>query len=211
MVAARKLDDELEVLDVELDDLPADLQWREWMNRIEAVIFASASVVPRDMLQKVVGKAANIDLLIEDIQADLKGKPYEIVSLTGGWMFRTRAHYATAIRAAADIGEKQHDFSEEEMAVLCAVAYHQPIDRARLAEIFGKDINRDLLGRLRYKNLIGNGPKSPRPGAPHTFVTTTEFLAMFDLQNLRDLPEQNGDEDENVADYIGVNIEEAKA
>lgn len=103
MVAARKLDDELEVLDVELDGLPADLQWREWMNRIEAVIFASASVVPRDMLQKVVGRSANIDLLIEDIQADLKGKPYEVVSTTGGWMFRTRAHYATAIRTAADI------------------------------------------------------------------------------------------------------------
>ena len=78
---------------------------------------------------------------------------------------------------------------EEEIAVLCAVAYHQPIDRAGLADIFGKEINRDLLGRLRYKGLIGNGPKSPRPGAPHTFVTTTEFLATFDLQSLRDLPD----------------------
>ena len=189
MVAARKLDDELEVLDVELDDLPAELKWREWMNRIEAVIFASASVVPRDMLQKVIGKTANINLLIEDIQADLKGKPYEIVSLAGGWMFRTRSQYETAIRTAADIGEKHHDFSEDEMAVLCAVAYHQPIDRAGLADIFGKEINRDLLGRLRYKGLIGSGPKSPRPGAPHTFVTTPEFLVTFDLQSLRDLPE----------------------
>ncbi len=188
-VAQKHSQGELEWLDLELDDLPADLQWREWMNRIEAVIFASASVVPRDMLQKVVGKVANIDLLIEDVQADLKGKPYEVVSMAGGWMFRTRAQYATAIRTASDIGEKHHDFSEEEMAVLCAVAYHQPIDRAALAEIFGKEINRDLLSRLRYKNLIGNGPKSPRPGAPHTFVTTTEFLALFDLQSLRDLPD----------------------
>lgn len=188
-VAGKKLQAEQELFDLELEGLPAELRWREWMNRIEAVIFASASVVPREMLQKVVGKTANIDLLIEDIQADLKGKPYEIVSLAGGWMFRTRAQYATAIRTAADIDEKQHDFTEGEMAVLCAVAYHQPIDRAGLADIFGKEINRDLLGRLRYKKLIGNGPKSPRPGAPHTFVTTTEFLATFDLQSLRDLPE----------------------
>ena len=139
-----------------------------------------------------VGKGANIDLLIEDIQADLKAKPYEIVPVghaVSGWMFRTRPHYAAAIRAVADVGEQQHNFSEEEIAVLCAVAYHQPIDRAGLADIFGKEINRDLLGRLRYKGLIGNGPKSPRPGAPHTFVTTTEFLATFDLQSLRDLPD----------------------
>lgn len=188
MMAARKPDDELEVLDVELDDLPAELQWRELMNRIEAVIFASATAVPRDMLQMVVGKASNIDLLIDDIKADLKGMPFEIVPVAGGWMFRTRPQYATAIRTAADIGEKQHDLSKDEMAVLCAVAYHQPIDRAGLAELFGKEINRDLLGRLRYKNLIGNGPKSPRPGAPHTFVTTAEFLSAFDLQSLRDLP-----------------------
>lgn len=193
MVAARKHETEEEPLDVDLDELPEDLRWREWMNRIEAVIFASSTPVKREALTRLVGQSANIDLLIEDIQADLKGKPYEIVPVghvvSGGWMFRTRPQYAIAIRTAADIGDQQHNFSEEEMAVLCAVAYHQPIDRAGLADIFGKEINRDLLGRLRYKKLIGNGPKSPRPGAPHTFVTTTEFLATFDLQSLRDLPE----------------------
>lgn len=180
---------ELEILDVELSELPEDLRWREWMNRIEAVLFASASPVDREVLSRVVGQGANIDLLIDDIQADLKGKPYEITSVAGGWMFRTRPQYASAIRTAADIGEQQHSFTEEEMAVLSAVAYHQPIDRAGLADIFGKEINRDLLARLRYKGLIGNGPKSPRPGAPHTFVTTVEFLATFDLQSLRDLPD----------------------
>ncbi|MEP3231214.1 MAG: SMC-Scp complex subunit ScpB [Hyphomicrobiales bacterium] len=190
MAAVGKLEKpEVEVLDLELADLPEDLRWREWMNRIEAVIFASTSVVQRDMLQKVVGRSANIELVIEDIQAELKGKPYEIVSVAGGWMFKTRAPYAAAIRAAADRGERHDDFTKDELAVLCAVAYHQPIDRAGLADIFGKEINRDLLNRLRYKKLIGNGPKSPRPGAPHTFVTTSEFLATFDLQSLRDLPE----------------------
>lgn len=197
VMAKKQAAAELEMLDVELADLPAELQWREWMNRIEAVIFASAKPVPREDLARVVGKGANIDMLIEDIQADLKGKPYEIVPaghavsghIVSGWMFRTRAQYATSIRTAADLGEQKRDFTEEEMAVLCAVAYHQPIDRAGLADIFGKEVSRDLLGRLRYKNLIGNGPKSPRAGAPHTFVTTAEFLAMFDLQSLRDLPE----------------------
>lgn len=160
-------------------------------------IFASGTVVPREALQKVVGQGASIDLLIEDIQAELKGRPYEIVALghgmSGGWMFRRRSRYAGVIKTAGDVGDHGGDFSEDELAVLCAVAYHQPIDRAGLAEIFGKEVNRDLLGRLRYKKLIGNGPKSPRPGAPHTFVTTGEFLVMFDLQSLRDLPELDGD------------------
>lgn len=187
---------ETDLLDRELDELPTELRWREWMNRIEAVIFASSSPVERDSLKLVVGRAANIDLLIEDIQNDLKGKPYEIAAVGGAWHFRSRPQYAAAIRAAAEVGDKQHNFSEEEMAVLCAVAYHQPIDRAGLADIFGKEISRDLLARLRYKKLIGNGPKSPRPGAPHTFVTTTEFLATFGMVSLRDLPELQLEQDE---------------
>ncbi|WP_417255185.1 SMC-Scp complex subunit ScpB, partial [Celeribacter sp.] len=50
-------------------------------------------------------------------------------------------------------------------------------------------VSRDLLSRLRFKDLIASGPRSPRPGAPHTFVTTEAFLATFDLHSLRDLPE----------------------
>ncbi len=32
-------------LDRDLDDLPPELRWREWMRRIEAVLFASAAPV----------------------------------------------------------------------------------------------------------------------------------------------------------------------
>lgn len=104
-------------------------------------------------------------------------------------MFRTKTQFADAIKAAADLGEQSLAFTEMEMGVLCAIAYHQPIDRAGLKDIFGKDVSRDLLSRLRYKDLIASGPRSPRPGAPHTFVTTEVFLTTFDLQTLRDLPE----------------------
>ena len=80
-------------------------------------------------------------------------------------------------------------YDDGQKAVLCAIAYHQPLSRDGLKDIFGKDINRDLINRLRFKGLIGNGPKSPRKGAPHTYMTTPEFLALFDMQSLRDLPE----------------------
>jgi segregation and condensation protein B len=42
-------------LDTDLEDLPPELRWREWMGRIEAVIFASATPVPRADLARVVG------------------------------------------------------------------------------------------------------------------------------------------------------------
>lgn len=177
------------VFDRELEDLPQELRWREWMGRIEAVLFASASPVGRDDLARVVGQGASVEMLIDDIQAELSGRPYELAQVSGGWMFRTRTQFADAIKAAADIGDQSLAFTEMEMGVLCAIAYHQPIDRAGLKDIFGKEVSRDLLARLRFKDLIASGPRAPRAGAPHTFVTTETFLMTFDLQNLRDLPE----------------------
>ena len=177
-------------LDLELADLPPELRWREWMRRIEAVLFASASPVPREDLARVVGQAASVELLVEDLAADLEGRAFEIARATGGWMFRTRATYAPAIRAAADVGDQLLDLSEFDVAVLAAIAYHQPITRDGLKDIFGKEISRDLIGRLHSRNLIGTGPRSPRRGAPYTFVTTGQFLVAFGLESLRDLPDR---------------------
>ncbi len=179
------------LFDRELEDLPQELRWREWMGRIEAVLFASASPVDRDDLARVVGQAASVEMLIADVQKELAGRPYELMQVANGWMFRTKTQFAGAIKTAADLGDQSLAFTEMEMGVLCAIAYHQPIDRAGLKDIFGKEVSRDLLARLRFKDLIASGPRAPRPGAPHTFVTTETFLTTFDLHTLRDLPELN--------------------
>src|SRR6056297_1898744 len=176
-------------LDRELVAFPPELRWREWMRRIEAVLFASASPVAREDLARVVGQGASVDLLVEDLIADLEGRACEIAHVAGGWMFRTRAIYAPAIRTAADVGDQLLDLSEFDVAVLAAIAYHQPITRDGLKDIFGKEISRDLIGRLHAHGLIGTGPRAPRRGAPYTFVTTDAFLAAFGLESLRDLPD----------------------
>ena len=85
------------VFDRELDDLPQELRWREWMGRIEAVLFASASPVGRDDLARVVGQGVSVEMLIDDIQSELVGRPYELAQVAGGWMFRTKTQFADAI------------------------------------------------------------------------------------------------------------------
>ena len=173
----------------ELPDLALDLRWREWMRRIEAVLFASASPVAREDLARVAGQGASVDLLIEDLQIDLVDRPYEVVRIGGGWILRTKPVYASAIRAAADVGEQALNLSEFDIAVLAAIAVQQPISREGLKGIFGKEISRDLIGRLAERDLIATGPREPRRGAPYTFVTTDSFLAAFGMESLRDLPD----------------------
>ena len=42
---------------------------------------------------------------------------------------------------------------------------------------------------LRGTQLIATGPRSPQPGAPHTYLTTPAFLTLWGLPSLRDLPD----------------------
>lgn len=82
---ASKLRSEDEILyDRELEDLPPALRWREWMLRVEAVIFASAEPVTRETLARVVGRDCSIDLLIDDLREELRDRPYELVPVAGG-------------------------------------------------------------------------------------------------------------------------------
>lgn len=175
--------------DRELADLPPAQRWREWMRRIEVVLFASAAPVAREDLARAVGQGVSVDLLIEDLQADLAVRPYEVARVASGWQLRTKPAYGPVIRTVADVAVQTLDLTAFDLAVLAAIAFHQPITRDGLKDIFGKDISRDLIGRLSDRDLIATGPREPRRGAPYTFVTTERFLAAFGLQSLQDLPD----------------------
>ena len=193
------------LLDRELADLPPELRWREWMLRVEAVIFAAAEPVGRETLARVVGKDCSIDLLIDDLQEELRDRPYEIVFVAGGWQHRTRSRFAVSIRASqAATRSAAPTLSDFEAMVLMAIAYFQPVTRGDLSKIFGKEVSRDTIASLRNANFLASGPRSPTPGAPYTYVTTKNFLSAFGLQTLRDLPDIEALEDAGLLSRKGV-------
>ena len=185
MARPRKPDGDL---DLDLEDLPAPARWREWMGRVEAVIFASAEPVLRENLARVVGKTCNLDLIIDDIRDELSGRPYEIVSVAGGWSFRTKLGFGEAIRTALGVPQRT-ELSKSNALVLMAIGYFQPITRGELSQFLGREVSRDVIAALRGERFIAAGPRSPTPGAPYAYVTTPGFLAQFGFGSLRDLPD----------------------
>lgn len=187
------------LFDRELDHLPPEVRWREWMNRVEATIFAASEPVTRSVLARVVGAGCNIDLLIDDIREELRGRPYDLVAVAGGFRHLTRPAYADAIRSAfgTAVGGsgRAAELTQSDVLVLMCIAYFQPITRAELSSFFGKEISRDLIGNLRGAGLIASGPRAPQPGAPYTYVTTKAFLLEFGFDTLRDLPDIEALED----------------
>jgi len=200
------------LLDRELVDLPAELRWREWMMRVEAVIFASSEPVTREVLARVVGKDCSVDLLIDDLREELRSRPYELVSVAGGWQHRTRSSYADIIRASqAPTRGGAAVLSEFEAMVLMSIAYFQPVTRSELGKVFGKEVSRDMIGSLRGAGFISSGPRSPTPGAPYTYVTTKHFLSAFGMQTLRELPDMEALEDAGLLSRQSVQNEPLSA
>jgi segregation and condensation protein B len=126
--------------DRELSDLPPPLRRREFMMRVEAVIFAASAPVTRETLTTVIGSDCNLDQLIADISDELRSRPYELVAVAGGYQHRTRRGYAEVIRASGAVATPPVELAKWEQLALVAIAYFQPVTRAQVSNILGKPI-----------------------------------------------------------------------
>ena len=209
-----------ESLDVELADLPPAARWREWMLRVEAAIFASQKPVAREALVRLVGESCRFDDLIADLIHELRGRPYDLTLVAGGYALRTKTRFAPAIRAAHpglgkdDVGE----LTRTETFVLTAIAYLQPVTRGEISRLAGREISRDVIASLKRHGLIDGAIRAPQPGAPFAYVTTKKFLEAFGLASLRDLPDlerlkaeglrQTGQGEDDLNSALGLTEEE---
>jgi segregation and condensation protein B len=180
-----------ESLDVELADLPAAARWREWMLRVEAAVFASQNPVAREALVRLVGDACRFDDLIADLIHELRGRPYDLTLVAGGYALRTKTRFAPAIRAAhPGLGRDDvADLTRTETFALTAIAYLQPVTRGEISKLAGREISRDVIASLKRRGLIDGAIRAPQPGAPFAYVTTRTFLEAFGFASLRDLPD----------------------
>ena len=175
--------------DRELSDLPPELRWREWKARVEAVLFAAAKPVTRDVLARVVGRDCALDLLLDDLREDLRGRPIELVRAGESYALHTRPAFGPAVRVAFDIPADAKQLTKLEAGVLMAIAMFQPVTRGELSEMFGQGDLARPDRRAREEGLIAAGPRSPKLGAPYAYVTTEKFLLEFGFESLRDLPD----------------------
>jgi segregation and condensation protein B len=189
--ARRRRRNSEDVLNVDLIDLPAAARWREWMLRVEAAIFASARPVPREALVRLVGQACRFDDLIADLMHELRGRPYDLVQVAGGYALRTKTRFAPAIRAVhpGRAGEEVVELTRTETFALTAIAYLQPVTRGEISRLAGREISRDVIAALKRHGLIDRAIRAPQPSAPFAYVTTRRFLEAFGFASLRDLPD----------------------
>ena len=86
----RRRSDGPEGFDAELADLAPAARWRKWMLRVEAAIFVSAKPVSRAALVRLLGQSCRFDDPVADLIQELRGRPYDLVQVAGGYALRTK-------------------------------------------------------------------------------------------------------------------------
>ena len=105
--------------------------------------------------------------------------------VAGGFQIRTRPEYRDWIKRL--IQPKPIRLSKAALETLAIIAYKQPIIRNDIEHIRGVNCG-GILRMLLERKLVRVLGRKAIPGRPLVYATTKQFLEVFELKNLEDLP-----------------------
>lgn len=138
--------------------------------------------------EEVVEKC--LENLKEKYSAENSG--IELSMVTGGWCLTPKKEYWDALKEVYG-SKREGRLSKSAMETLSIIAYSQPCTRAEIESIRGVSVD-NMIRLLLDRNLIKEVGKKDAPGRPTQFGTTKEFLKLFRLNSIADLPKLDEDE-----------------
>ena len=114
-----------------------------------------------------------------------RGAGIRLHEVAGGYQLRTAAQARPWVAAAQ--GARPFRLSKAAVETLSIVAYRQPVTRAEVEDVRGVDAGGILRSLLEKQLLVVTGRKDVL-GRPLIYGTTPEFLELFGLRDLSDLP-----------------------
>ena len=160
---------------------------RKNISAIEAILFASGYPVKISMLADVLSlDEEKIRDLIRELEQSYEGRGIELAVLEDECQLCSRAEYEESVRAALGI-RRGTKLSPALLEVLSIVAYRQPVTRAYIEQVRGVDCSYSITSLLD-KGMIENKGHLELPGRPAIYGTTPDFLRVFGIESLGELP-----------------------
>lgn len=157
---------------------------------IEAILFASGRVVKiRELMSLLEVNSEDIISSIAELEKEYAtlGRGLEIVRVEDGYQLASKKEYHEYIYPMISKMAKP-TLSQASLEVLSIIAYNSRATKADVDTIRGVDSSASIYRLLEY-NLIEQAGKADLPGKPMTYKVTDEFLKMFGLNSIKDLPE----------------------
>jgi segregation and condensation protein B len=177
--------------------------------RLEALLFLSRQPQTSRKLAQLAGLAdgTKARTLVRSLNRryDAEGNAFRVEEVAGGFQLMTRSKFAPWLRrlhaAPAEVR-----LSAPAMETLAVVAYRQPVLRVEIEAIRGVQSG-EVLRQLIERDLVRIVGRSNELGRPFLYGTTKQFLQVFGLRHLDELPNppnqtQVAEEEENVKTLI---------
>ncbi len=164
----------------------------ELVPAVEALLFVSDDPVVSSELAEALGVGEEeVEQALRELGRRLEQTGgVQLVKLAGGYQLCTKKEYGEVV--ARFLKRPQRRLSRSALEVLAIVAYKQPITAQEIQRIRGVDSDHSLRV-LVERGLVEPVSRKPVPGRPILYGTTKEFLHMFHLNDLSELPPLNGE------------------
>ena len=168
-------------------------------SRVEAVLLSVSRPVSETKLVEFLGLGAMntkdkmpitmVKQAIDHLNAEYaqSGRAFRIERLAGGWQLLTLSKFAplmTRVHGAKSQGR----LTPASLDTLAIIAYRQPTLRSELEAVRGVACG-DVLRGLMERRLVRITGRAEELGRPMLYGTTNEFLRVFGISRIEDLPQ----------------------
>ena len=164
---------------------------------VEAILFLEAEPIDAGSISRISGLAKDVVLqVIGDLKETYASRDHgiELIEIGNGFHFTVKKELWQHLQERYG---KQADrrLSKAAIETLSIIAYSQPITRSEIENIRGVSPD-GMIRLLLERNLIREVGKKDVPGKPVQYGTTKDFLKMFRLGSISDLPKLDDIEQE---------------
>ncbi|MEA2659676.1 MAG: segregation and condensation protein [Candidatus Binatota bacterium] len=143
-----------------------------------------------------------IQEILNELQSEMagSGRGIRLVEVAGGYQLRTAKANADWVKKF--LGGRPARMGRATLETLAIIAYRQPITKAEIEAIRGVDVD-GVITTLLERSLIRAVARKDVPGRPFLYGTTAEFLQLFNLKDLSQLPTLKEMEDITLPEIAG--------
>ncbi len=159
----------------------------KWVRIVGALVFTSENPLGFPRLCELLPEAPpeEIEHALSALFALHETLGIQLQRMGGGYVFTSAPDLAEWVRRP--LGTRAGRLTQASLETLALVAYRQPVTLPEINEIRGVN-SESSLKYLQDKNLVTISGRRQEPGRPHLYVTTREFLTVFGLNSLSELP-----------------------
>lgn len=171
---------------------------------VETIIFMSDRPIALQKIRKMIDEDMPLRVIheaIEKLQQEYESKHHGIrlMEVAEGYQFRTKATYSKYVQDLFNVNSLV--LTPTALEVLAVIAYKQPVAKTEVDKIRGVDSSHIVRG-LMDKRLVRVVGRSEELGRPVLYGTTQEFMEVFNLASLDELPPEH-ELEEMASESIG--------